>query len=141
MNVLCWFGGHRAAEEVYNSGYYFGACARCGEPLLRSGRDDWQSPPRGHRIVWKAGRHSHSLEADYAEFLPVAVPGAVLPALPGRFASWRRDLVRLRRPAHCASVVARADEESDDDRCPRLLLMAVMLGAGLKVLLTFGIAR
>ena len=144
MSMRCAIGGHRPApNQVYNSGYYFGACARCGESLVRSARSDWRTPPPGHRIVWKPGRHMHSIEADYSAFLPVALPAARLPALPGRFASWRRDLVRLERIGTRAPAAARAAEESEsaDYRCPWLLLMAVMVGAGLKMLLTFGGAR
>jgi hypothetical protein len=131
---------HRPApRQIYNSGYYFSACARCGEDLVRAARGDWQRAPHGHRIVWKTGRHSHSIEADYAAVLPVAVRGATLPARPSPFASWRRDLIRL--PGRSPAPAVAAEEEVGDFRCPRLLLMAVMLGAGLKMLLSLGVAR
>jgi hypothetical protein len=139
MSIWCALFGHRPVPgEIYNSGYYFSGCARCREALVRAARDDWRTAPRGHRIVWKAGRHCHSIEADYV--LPVPVPPVTLPALPGPFASWRRDLVRL-TPRAALRVAATRAEEAGEFRCPRLLLMAVMLGAGLKMLLTFGAAR
>jgi hypothetical protein len=144
MSVRCAIGGHRAApREVYNSGYYFSACVRCGKDLVRAARTDWQTPPAGHRIVWKAGRASHSIEADYADFLPVALATAALLAVPSPFASWSRVLVRLPPKAapRAVAVQAAAIEESGDFRCPRLLLMAVMVGAGLRLLLSPGAAR
>ena len=142
MSLLCAFGGHRPGPgQVYNSGYYFSACARCGRALVRSARSDWQTAPPGHRIVWKAGRHSHSVEADYADFLPVALRESTLPAVPGPFASWSRALVQVRAPVRRAARVAATAEESGELRCPRLVLMAVMIGAGLKLLLSFGTSR
>ena len=144
MSVWCTCFGHKAGDiEVYNSGYWFSACARCGEALLRAPREDWRIAPRGHRIVWKSGRHCHSVEADYADVLPVPVASPTLPALPGRFAAWRRDLVPFaHRARFCLPAgAAAAAEDATDFRCPRLLLAAVMLGAGLKMLLTFGAAR
>ena len=141
MSLMCTLSGHRPAiRQVYNAGYYFSACARCGTDLVRASAEDWHAPPRGHRIVWKRGRHSHSIEADYSAFLPVAVPSASLPAVPSAFAARRRELVRLRRPA-AARTATLAVEENADFRCPRVLLWAVMLGAGIKVLLTLGTAR
>ncbi len=142
MNLRCVAFGHRPVpDEIYNSGYWFGGCARCGEALVRAARGGWRTAPRGHRIVWKAGRHCHSVEADYADVLPVPVRSASLPALPGRFAAARRELTKLSPRARAAPGAAGSAEEVGDFRCPRLLLMAVMLGAGLKMLLTLGAAR
>ncbi len=142
MSLWCTTFGHRPVpDEIYNSGYWFSGCARCGEALVRAARSGWRTAPRGHRIVWKGGRHSHSIEADYGDVLPVPVPAAALPALPGRFASARRDLVRLTPRAEAAPAAILGAEEAGDFRCPRLLLVAVMLGAGLKMLLTPGAAR
>ena len=142
MSVRCAIGGHRAApRQVYNSGFYFSACRRCGRDLVRPPHGLWQTAPAGHRIVWKAGRHFHSVEADYADVLPVVVQRLALPAPPSPFASWRRDLVRLGRGARVPAMAAAAREESGEPPFPRLLLMAVMVGAGLKVLLSLGTAR
>ena len=139
MNLRCAIGGHAARPRpVYNSGYYFSACQRCGRHLLRSARGDWDTAPAGHRIVWKPGRHSHSLEADYAGLLPAAGPDAALPAA-RRPRRTGRALVRI-RPRRLAGVgaSAAAAEESWDYPYPRLLLTAVIVGAGLKML--FGTA-
>lgn len=134
---------HRpAAVQVYNSGYWFSHCARCGTPLVRSSGGGWRPAPSGHRIVWKAGRHCHSIEADYARVLPVALPSASLPALPGRFGAWRRDLVPLgRAPVAPRAAMLPEEAEAEALRCPRLLLLAVMIGAGLKMVLTLGAER
>ena len=141
MNLRCAIGGHAAeTDPVYNSGYFFSPCRRCGRYLLRSARSGWAPVPPGHRIVWKAGRHSHSLEADYAGVLPVVRHE---PGLPAR-ASVRRSnraLVRLNSPRPAAAGAAAAvEEESGDYPYPGLLLAAVVVGAGLKMILgsTFG---
>jgi hypothetical protein len=143
MSVRCAIGGHRPApRQIYNSGYYFSACARCGRGLVRPPRGIWQTAPSGHRIVWKSGRHCHSIEADYADVLPIVVPRLALPAPLSPFASWRRDLMRLsRRAGWPVRGAARAIEESGEPRYPRLLLMAVMVGAGVRMLLSLGAAR
>jgi len=143
MSVRCTITGHKpAARQIYNSGYYFSACARCGRGLVRAPRGIWQTAPSGHRIVWKTGRRFHSIEADYADVLPVVVPRLALPAPPSPFASWRRDLVRLgRRASLPARNAARAIDESGEPRFPRVLLMAVMVGAGLRMLLSMGAAK
>ena len=74
--------------------------------------------------------------------LPVVVPRLALPAPPSPFASWRRDLVRLgRRASLPARNAARAIDESGEPRFPRMLLMAVMVGAGLRMLLSMGATR
>jgi hypothetical protein len=51
--------------------------------------------------------------------------------------------VPVARRAHAGApaVAAAAAAAAAGVRCPRLLLAAVMLGAGLKMLLTFGAAR
>ena len=144
MSVRCAMTGHRPAQrQFYNSGYWFGGCARCGEDLVRTAHGTWHAAPRGHRIVWKAGRNAHSIEADYAHVLPIAVVTPSLPARPSPFASWRRDLAPWRGAAARATTAASAaiDGAENDFRCSRALVVAVMIGAGLKMLLTFGGAR
>jgi hypothetical protein len=143
MNLQCAIGGHAAGPDpVYNSGYYFSPCRRCGRYLLRSARGGWGVVPPGHRIVWKAGRHSHSLEADYSGVLPIVRQGSQLPVRQAARRS-NRALVRL-RPAGASGAGAfaapQAPEESGDYAYPRLLLAAVIVGAGLKMVLgsTFG---
>ena len=142
MNLRCAIGGHAAGPEpVYNSGYYFSPCRRCGRYLLRSARGGWGVVPPGHRIVWKAGRHSHSLEADYSGVLPAVRRPAAPPARPAARRS-NRALTRLRpsgpAPSGGGAALAMAAEEGGDYSCPRLLLAAVVVGAGLKTI--FGTA-
>lgn len=140
----CALAGHRAGDDaVYNSGYYFCACRRCGAPLIRGARDDWHPVPPGHRVVWKSGRHCHSLAADYDGLLPIVSPELHLPATPSPFVSWCREMVartyRSRRRATVAAAAAEADE--GDYRYPGLLVAAVLVGAGLRLLLGFAAER
>lgn len=139
MNVGCTIAGHAADHaQVYNSGYYFSACRRCGLPLLRSAHDDWRPVPSGHRVVWKSGPGSHSLDADYSGVLPVALDPAV-PRRPRRLTG--RALIRT-SPAKAAIAIAGPGEEAfDDHRHPRLLLAALFLGAGIKLVLDFTLGR
>ena len=143
MKLACTVAGHRPGEEaIYNCGYYFSACRRCASPLIRTPRGAWGEPPAGHRGVWKGGRHSHSLEADYEGVLPVVQEQASLPALRSPFVSWSRSLVQLRTPGgDRRSRAAVMDEESGEYRYPGLLLVAVVIGAGLRMLMNFASAR
>jgi hypothetical protein len=51
--ILCRFGRHRpAAGEVWNRGYFFSRCERCGTDLVRTAAGRWHVP-KGRRIVWK----------------------------------------------------------------------------------------
>ena len=143
MKWVCAIGGHRAAgAAVYNSGFYFSGCGRCGRHLIRTARSDWDRVPAGHQVVWKGGRHSHSLEADFSGVLPVAAEATPsLPATCSPFHSWSRAMVRFGR-AEAAAPARVADEELGDDyRYPRLLLAAVIVGAGLKMLLSLATGR
>jgi hypothetical protein len=138
MNLGCTIAGHDADRgPVYNAGYYFSVCRRCGDHLVRTARSGWAPAPRGHRIVWKVGRGSHSLEANYAGVLPVALGGEAMPAR--RQALGSRALIRVQRPAAAAGLGA--VEEVDDYKYPRLLLAAVIVGAGLRLLLGFASGR
>lgn len=144
MKLGCALAGHRAGENpVYNSGYYFCACSRCGEPLIRGARESWRTVPAGHRVVWKSGRHCHSLAADFDGLLPIVSPELQLPATPSPFVSWCRALVEEVRPARrrAAAAAAAAEAQDDDYRYPGLLLAAVLVGAGLRLLLGFGADR
>ena len=142
MNLRCTLAGHRAGENpVYNSGYYFGACRRCGDPLIRGARGSWRPVPTGHRVVWKSGRHFHSLGADYDGLLPIVSPELQLPAAPSPFVSWCRAMVAKAHPARRQAAVATVEVEEGDYRYPGLLVAAVLVGAGLKLLLGFGAGR
>jgi hypothetical protein len=138
MNPICALAGHKAAPgPVYNSGFHFGRCRRCRGALVRTG-SDWRPVPKGHRIVWKAGRHSHSLEPDYADVLPVLHREANLPAVRAPFASWCRELVRPRRRRRAESdpllASAEAAEARADAQYPTLLVLAALVGAGFQLL-------
>jgi hypothetical protein len=139
MNLGCTFAGHDPDRgQVYNAGYYFSACRRCGDHLVRTARSGWGRAPRGHRIVWKVGRGSHSLEADYGGVLPIMLEGP--PAPPRRKTPASRALIRVQqRPAAAAALGA--VEEGDDYKYPRLLLAAAIVGAGLRLLFGFASGR
>jgi hypothetical protein len=146
MNVACLIGGHGPrAGEMYNSGYWFSDCRRCGRALIRTARSEWAPVPAGYRVIWAGGRRSHALEADYSGVLPIvqAREEAAVPALPSPFVSWSRALTRL-RVAGAAPTGARTNqavEEGGDYDYPRLLLLAVLVGAGIRMLLEFAGGR
>ena len=144
MSLICALGGHEAGPgEVYNGGYYFARCRRCERDMIRCGAA-WQMVPSGHRVVWRSGRHQHSLEPDFAGALPVLHREANLPAVRPAFASWSRDMVRLRRPRAAAAAAAAAAEavlEREEPQYPRLLIIAALVGAGLQLIFSLGSGR
>ena len=139
MSILCALGGHEADRgETYNSGFYFSACRRCGQDMMRSGAT-WQVVPRGHRIVWKGGRHNHSLDADYAVHAPVVHRDSNLPAVKPSYVSWNRQLVRIAGPGiGGAGGSAQQTGEREEPAYPYLLALAAIVGAGLQLVLSFG---
>ena len=143
MNIFCAIGGHQPLEaEVYNGGFHFSACRRCGRDLIRSPRADWQDVPAGHRVAWKSGRHSHSIEPDYEGALPVLSQEVRLPAVRTSFLSWSRELIERAGPAiSSVRLDPEAAAEAGDHRPPRLILIAVLIGAGLQLLLGVGRGR
>jgi hypothetical protein len=143
MSLLCALGGHEAGPgEVYNGGYYFARCRRCRRDMIRCGAA-WQMVPSGHRVVWRSGRCQHSLEPDLSAVLPVLHREANLPAVRPPFASWSRDMVRLRRRGSAASEAAAAAVavEREEPQYPRLLVLAALVGAGLQLILSLGSGR
>lgn len=143
MSLLCALGGHEAGEsEVYNGGYYFARCRRCERDMIRSGAS-WQMVPSGHRVVWRSGRHEHSVEPSFAGVLPVLHREANLPAVRPPFASWSRDMVQLRRPPAAATAAASAAAvlEKEEPQYPRLLIIAALVGAGLQLIFSLGSGR
>jgi hypothetical protein len=137
MSLLCALGGHEAGSgEVYNGGYYFARCRRCGLDMIRSGAA-WRMVPEGHRVVWRSGRHRHSVEPSFAGVLPVLHRQANLPAVRTPFASWSRQLVRLRsRPGAGAAAL-----EKEEPHYPALLVIAALVGAGLQLIFGIGSSR
>jgi hypothetical protein len=144
MSLLCALGGHEAGPgEVYNGGYYFARCRRCRSDMIRCGAA-WRMVPDGHRVVWGSGRRQHSLQPDLSSVLPVLHRDANLPAVRPRFASWSRDMVRLRRPARTAAAAAAATaaaSELEEPQYPRLLVLAALVGAGLQLIFSLGSGR
>lgn len=95
MSLLCFIQGHApGAEEIWNRGYSFTRCERCRCDMLRSD-GDWQTVPRGHRVVWKKGYHHHSRPAGYPRTLP-ALHRDVRGGVPGKWlgAWYRHFLIR-----------------------------------------------
>ena len=141
MSLLCALGGHEAgAGEVYNGGYYFARCRRCERDMIRSGAA-WQMVPSGHRVVWRSGRHQHSVEPSFAGVLPVLHRDSNLPAVRPPFASWSRDMVRLKGSSAAEAPSAEAALEREDYHYPRLLVLAALVGAGLQLIFSLGSSR
>lgn len=56
MAILCALGLHRPGkDEVWNQGWYFTQCERCGADLVRTGSSRWRVP-EGRKVVWKSRR-------------------------------------------------------------------------------------
>jgi hypothetical protein len=54
MLVFCKMGAHSAgAQPVWNNGFYFSACARCGRDLVRGAHGGWSAVPKGFKVVWR----------------------------------------------------------------------------------------
>jgi hypothetical protein len=143
MSLLCALGGHEAGpREVYNGGYYFARCRRCERDMIRCGAA-WQMVPSGHRVVWRSGRGQHSVEPDLAGALPVLHRDSNLPAVRAPFASWSRDMVRMRRPnrRRAAPAAAEAAIEREEPQYPPLLVLAALVGAGLQLIFSLGSGR
>ncbi|MFN3388172.1 MAG: hypothetical protein ACK40O_04525 [Allosphingosinicella sp.] len=138
MSILCRLGGHEAAAgETSNSGYWFGRCRKCGRDMLRSGAR-WEPVPDGHRVVWKSGRHSHSLQPDYAGVLPTLHRDANLPAVRPPFASWSRQLMRLAGRGIGRPAEPEPRDEPAERPYPGLLIVAALVGASLQLVFGFG---
>jgi hypothetical protein len=53
LPLLCRLGTHRPEPgEVWNRGYWFTTCGRCGSDLVRTASGRWHVP-EGKKIVWK----------------------------------------------------------------------------------------
>jgi hypothetical protein len=137
MGLMCALGCHEAApRDVYNCGYHFSRCRGCGRDMIRAGAA-WSLVPRGHRVVWKAGRQSHSLDPDFTHALPVLLRTSQLPAGRPDFVSWSRKLQRRPRRS-AARTVAIEEAQAPEPQYPVLLVVATIVGAGLQLLLGFG---
>ncbi|TMJ17977.1 MAG: hypothetical protein E6G94_00965 [Alphaproteobacteria bacterium] len=126
MSMLCRLGGHEAAEgEVWNQGYYFSRCRRCGRDMIRTGAE-WQVVPEGHRVVWKNGWHRHSVQADYRSNLPAVPTGSA-------FYAWERSISEVAGPGIGSAATAAAEQE--EQPYPYLLALAAIAGGGLQLLM------
>ncbi len=133
MSMLCKLGGHEADRgEIWNAGYYFSACRRCGHAMIRSG-GGWQAVPAGHRVVWKRGHHRHSVATAFRINVPVPLPSAAR----SPFAAWNRQLMALAGRNVEDGRASRADEH-EEAPYPYFLALAAILGAGLQLLLRAG---
>jgi hypothetical protein len=106
--------------------------------MVRSGAS-WQHVPGGHRVVWKTGRHAHSLDADYGPVLPIVHPASPPPparrkALPSR--RRRRALVPVESQSMRRTNAA-AVQPAEAPDYPFLLALAAIVGAGLQLVLGF----
>ena len=141
MSLLCALGGHEAAEaETYNSGYHFSRCRRCSRDMIRSGAV-WRDVPPGHKVVWKGGCHSHSMEPDYGPVLPALHREANLPAVKAPFASWGRQLVQVAMPALArtnggGARAAVSCVEPEERAYPYLLAFVALVGAGVQLVMS-----
>lgn len=55
MRPICQVLGHpRPPSGIWNNGYFFSRCPRCGAELIKSGESSrWMDVPKGYRITWK----------------------------------------------------------------------------------------
>ncbi len=144
MKIMCALAGHEPGGKVaYNGGFHFSSCRRCGRDMFRSS-GAWEAVPEGHRVAWKSGRHSHSLEPDFSGSLPMLHPQANLPMVRPSFMSWSRQLARLlrssRRKEEAKSDGAEAERQAKEPY-PKLIVIVALIGAGLQMLFSFGSGR
>lgn len=129
MSMICWIAGHdEGGSEVWNQGYYFGRCGRCGQDLIRTS-GEWRPVPLGYQVAWKSGAHRHALASDFRRNLPRS------PDEPRR---WRLGLHHHGVAAIClpAPPAARRREESRKEReegggLPHILLLGIIAALGL----------
>jgi hypothetical protein len=54
MHWLCSIAMHKALpSNVWNNGYFFSRCYRCGRDMIRPPSGGWKRIPRGMAVVWK----------------------------------------------------------------------------------------
>jgi hypothetical protein len=52
FRLPCALLGHRISREpVWNNGFYFAACSRCGRDIVRIPGEKWHAPLHAH-VVW-----------------------------------------------------------------------------------------
>lgn len=79
-SLLCELGRHSPGPlPIWNNGYYFSACRRCGRDIVRPFQGRWQTP-RGYQVVWQRDRPA-------SETIPVLAKGGDTAATPDQEAS------------------------------------------------------
>lgn len=54
MPFLCRLGWHKAAQsDLWNNGYFFSQCTRCGGEMVKRRGGRWHAIPKGQQVVWK----------------------------------------------------------------------------------------
>lgn len=56
MTLWCKMTGHLPppGKPVWNDGFFFGTCPRCGAEIIRRGADArWTDVPPGYRVAWR----------------------------------------------------------------------------------------
>ena len=144
MKIVCALAGHEPdGRQAYNGGFHFSRCRRCRRDMVRSS-GPWDAVPVGHRVAWKSGRHSHSLDPDFSGALPVLHPQANLPMVRPSFMSWNRQLARLLRAKPRKPGVPSDGAEAEraaKEPYPKLIVIVALIGAGLQILFSFGSGR
>ena len=143
MSLLCRLAGHvPEGDPIWNYGYSFARCGRCRSDIIHSG-EQWSLVPRGHRVVWKAGFHQHSIPADYRRTLPVLHEGEkALPRQPLHV--WHRQLLLLASNPHSSSddpIPSAGEEEDPEPRYPALFALAILAGMTVELVQRLNPAR
>lgn len=139
MSLSCFIQGHFASEEqVWNRGYSFAKCRRCGCDMIRSD-GGWDIVPRGHRVVWKSGPGEHSRPAGYARNLPMLYRDVRSGVPAPWFGGWYKHVLALAGGGTaerlCAPAAALEVPEGESRQYPYFLAFAAIAGAGLQLLL------
>jgi len=54
MGISCKLGLHATAPgQIWNDGYFFATCRRCGCALIRRPGLRWHAVPRGYAVAWR----------------------------------------------------------------------------------------
>ena len=63
LHLPCALFGHRPRREaVWNDGFYFAACNRCGADIIRIPGEKWHTPHHA-RVVWSAAAPTSARQA------------------------------------------------------------------------------
>lgn len=122
MTIKCALQGHAAGDDcVWNEGYFFSDCARCGRGLVRTS-GNWRAIRRGYRIVWRSGSHRHAIPSNFKRNLPLVID---------RRPWWKLGLTR--KGAGC--IMLPADTVDRDDRPVAGMPVADLFAAAIFILI------